>query len=59
MSIIKNRSTEENQKFWDYVEKTAEEVKHWPKWMGGGGEEPLCCPTCNRPFEVKSATTSN
>ena len=51
MAMTKNKSTEENRKFWAHVEKIAERVRHWPKWMGGGGEEPFCCPHCNCPYD--------
>jgi len=53
MSLKKNLSTKENKEFWADVEKVAGEVEHWPKWMGGGGKEPLCCPTCNRPLKER------
>lgn len=36
--------------FWEHVERTAELVKHWPIWAGGGGVEPITCPQCNRPL---------
>ena len=29
----KNLDTEENRKFWEFVEKTAKEVESWPDWM--------------------------
>jgi hypothetical protein len=51
----RNLSTAENRAYWKYVKDTAKEVSHWPKWMGGGGVEPLQCPTCrqNLPKEGK------
>lgn len=39
-SVVKNKSTEENREFWEHCETTAEEVRHWPKWMGGEGVPP-------------------
>lgn len=33
--IIRNSSTEEDKRFWAFVDKTAEEVKKWPPWMRG------------------------
>jgi hypothetical protein len=37
-----------------HLEEVSEQVRHWPKWMGGEGVEPLCCPTCNRPLDKKT-----
>lgn len=34
MSVVKNKSTEENREFWSHVEAVAEEVKKWPNWTG-------------------------
>ncbi len=48
MAVAKNKTNAEDKEYWDYVEKVAEEVRHWPTWMGGDGQEPVCCPTCNR-----------
>lgn len=33
--LVKNRSTPENAKFWDHVEKVAAEVDKWPDWKKG------------------------
>ena len=41
---------EEKLTFWKHVENISEEVRHWPKWMGGEGVEPLQCPTCKKPW---------
>jgi hypothetical protein len=35
MALRKNTDTEENKKYWDFVEKTAHEVSAWPEWMRG------------------------
>ena len=35
--VVKNKTTEENKEFWAHCEKMCEEVRHWPKWMGGEG----------------------
>jgi hypothetical protein len=51
MAIVKNKTTAENRAFWEHAERVAEEVRHWPKWAGGKGVEPRCCPTCERPLE--------
>jgi hypothetical protein len=32
MSVVKNKSTEENRQFWSHVEAVAEGVKSWPRW---------------------------
>ena len=53
MVMTKNKSTAENRAYWDFVEKTAEQVRHWPKWAGGDAEEPVCCPTCSKPLGDK------
>jgi hypothetical protein len=34
MSVVKNKSTEENREFWSHVEAVAEDVKKWPNWTG-------------------------
>lgn len=31
--ILKNRNTIEGRKFWDFVERTAREVREWPPWQ--------------------------
>lgn len=49
-TLAKNKSTPEHKAFWDHIEETAEQVRHWPKWMGGRGVEPLVCAVCNRPL---------
>jgi hypothetical protein len=51
MALVKNKSTEKNEIFWNHVEKVAEQIRHRPKWAGGEGIKPICCPTCNRPIE--------
>jgi hypothetical protein len=51
MALIKNKTTEENRAYWKFVEETAEQVRHWPKWMGGEAEEPVYCPTCQKPLK--------
>lgn len=33
--LIKDKSTPENREFWEFVEKTAEEVRSWPDWKRG------------------------
>jgi len=48
--VKKNLSTPENREFWRGIEETARQVEHWPKWAGGEGKEPVCCPQCNRPL---------
>lgn len=54
--MTRNLNTPENRAFWDFVRETAERVRHWPKWAGGEGIAPVCCPTCNRPLEVQKTT---
>lgn len=34
--LAKDRSTPENRAFWDYVERTAKDVRGWPDWKRGG-----------------------
>jgi hypothetical protein len=53
-----NLNTPEGRDFWAHIEMIAEQVRHWPKWMGGDGVEPLTCPTCNRPLEKTDGTQS-
>jgi hypothetical protein len=50
----KNTSTPENKAFWKHIEDAADEVRHWPKWAGGGGVKPLQCPTCNQKMSKES-----
>jgi hypothetical protein len=33
MSVVKNKATAEDQKFWSHVESVAQEVSKWPRWM--------------------------
>jgi hypothetical protein len=49
MGLKRNLSTPENREFWKSIDETARQVEHWPKWMGGEGKSPICCPHCNRP----------
>lgn len=35
---LKDKSTLENQQYWAFVEKTAEEVDNWPAWKRGEPE---------------------
>jgi len=36
MKVRKMKDTPERKRFWEYVEKSAKEVRSWPKWMRGG-----------------------
>ena len=51
----KNKDTFENSDFWKHIEEVAEQVHHWPTWMGGGGVKPLRCPTCNQKLPEEEA----
>lgn len=33
--LTRDRSTEENREFWNFVERTADEVRRWPAWKRG------------------------
>lgn len=35
MPLTKDKSTPENEEYWRFVEKTAEEVRSWPSWKTG------------------------
>ena len=59
MRLTKNKETAESRAYWKFIEETAEQVRHWPKWMGGEGKEPLCCPSCNRPYNKKKPLGGN
>jgi hypothetical protein len=39
--LKRDRSTEDNRKFWDHVEKCAAIVKTWPAWMRGAPDSEL------------------
>lgn len=32
MSKVRKDDTEETREFWEFVDKTSEEVKSWPEW---------------------------
>jgi len=52
--MVKNKDTAENKAFWEHIEKIAKQVRHYPKWAGGKGVEPLQCPTCNQKLPKES-----
>jgi hypothetical protein len=39
MKIVKNKNTQENERFWSHVERVAQEVNSWPKWMANSDKE--------------------
>ena len=32
MSVVKNKTTQENREFWSHVETVARDVANWPQW---------------------------
>lgn len=39
MAVIKNKTTEENRRFWSHVEEVAREVQAWPDWTRKDAEQ--------------------
>jgi len=36
MKLLARTDSEENRKYWTFVEKVADEVKQWPEWKKAG-----------------------
>ena len=39
MAMKKSLITSEDKRYWDFVEKTAEQVASWPEWMRGSKDQ--------------------
>jgi hypothetical protein len=39
MSMTKNKSNSENQKYWKFVEETSKQVSKWPQWLRGTSQQ--------------------
>lgn len=40
--ILRDRSTQENRDYWDFIEKIAAEVREWPEWKQGTAQHFFC-----------------
>jgi hypothetical protein len=36
MTLKRNKQDEASREFWDFVDRTAQEVSSWPDWKKGG-----------------------
>jgi hypothetical protein len=45
MAQSKSIGSRQDDRFWDYVDKTSREVASWPDWMKGGIQTQSCAPS--------------